>query len=399
LTEYVSRPEGAELTKPRGKRQSGHEADTVGNKRGGVLQPTTLVQEFLSAPARDSEATVVDLFCGAGGLSHGFLLEGFVLAGGIDVDPDCRFPYEANNHARFIQSDVRNVSSADVVAMYSGRSPRVLAGCAPCQPFSSYSRGKSSSKDEKWGLLYAFQRLVAETQPDIVTMENVVRIQGHKVFRDFVATLNSLGYYVAITEVFCPDYGIPQTRRRLVVLASKYAPISLVPPTHSKEAYATVREAIGGLPPLSAGQADMTDELHRASHLSATNLRRIRSSVPGGTWKDWDPALRAKCHSKESGESYRDVYGRMEWDKPSPTITTECFGYGNGRFGHPTQDRAISLREAALLQTFPLAYQFVEPGRRVETSTAGRLIGNAVPVELARVIARSIRKHLEADIG
>jgi DNA (cytosine-5)-methyltransferase 1 len=353
----------------------------------------------MSRSGLESAATVVDLFCGAGGLSQGFLLERFAVAGGIDLDPDCRFPYEANNHAPFVKRDVRDVSSTDLVAMYSGNSPRILGGCAPCQPFSSYTQGRCPSKDEKWGLLYAFRRLVADTRPDIVTMENVVRIQAHQVFQDFVDTLNSLGYHVSVTEVFCPDYGIPQTRRRLVVLASLHAPISLAAPTHSRMTYVTVRDTIGALPPLSAGQVDATDELHRASALSATNLKRIRSSVPGGTWTDWDPPLRAKCHTKESGESYRDVYGRMEWDKPSPTITTECFGYGNGRFGHPVQDRAISLREAALLQTFPPNYRFVEPGRRVETSTVGRLIGNAVPVELARVIARSIRNHLEVNGG
>jgi len=369
------------------------------NDVGSLLASAASEPTQMSAKPLKYPATVVDLFCGAGGLSQGFLLEGFGLAGGIDLDPDCRFPYEVNNHAPFVLEDVREVSSADLIAMYAGSSPRILAGCAPCQPFSSYTQGKRPSNDEKWGLLYAFRRLVAETKPDVVTMENVVRIQAHEVFRDFLDTLNSLGYHVSATEVFCPDYGIPQTRRRLVVLASLHAPISLARSTHSRATYVTVRDTIGDLPPLSAGQVDVVDELHRASGLSAMNLKRIRSSVPGGTWRDWDPMLRAKCHSRESGESYRDVYGRMEWDKPSPTITTECFGYGNGRFGHPAQDRAISLREAALLQTFPLDYRFVEPGKRVERSTIGRLIGNAVPVGLARVIARSIRRHLEENGG
>lgn len=375
-----------------------HRIGTSINDVDSPLASAASTPTQMSTKTPKCPATVVDLFCGAGGLGQGFLLEGFALAGGFDLDPDCRFPYEANNRAPFVQRDVRDVSSTDLAAMYSGNGPRVLAGCAPCQPFSSYTQGRCPSNDEKWGLLYAFGRLVAETKPDIVTMENVVRIQAHQVFRDFIDTLNSLGYRVSVTEVFCPDYGIPQTRRRLVVLASLHAPINLIPATHSRTTYVTVRDTISGLPPLSAGQVDAADELHRASSLSAVNLKRIRSSVPGGTWRDWDPALRVKCHTKESGESYRDVYGRMEWDKPSPTITTECFGYGNGRFGHPAQDRAISLREAALLQTFPSDYRFVEPGKRVETSTVGRLIGNAVPVDLARVIARSIRNHLEVEI-
>jgi DNA (cytosine-5)-methyltransferase 1 len=370
----------------------------VGNDVDSTSAPAASARKQISVGVPKPPAKVIDLFCGAGGLSQGFLLEGFALAGGFDLDPDCRFPYEANNHTPFVLKDVRGISSADLVAMYSGNGPRVLAGCAPCQPFSSYTQGHCASANDRWGLLYAFRRLVEETRPDIVTMENVVRIQSHQVFKDFIQTLKDLQYHVSIADVFCPDYGIPQTRRRLVVLASLYGPIKLIPPTHTRDTYVTVGETIGDLPALSAGQADPVDNLHTASHLSSLNLKRIRASVPGGTWKDWQPALRAKCHMRDTGESYLDVYGRMEWEKPAPTITTECYGYGNGRFGHPQQDRAISLREAALLQTFPPDYVFVEPGHRVKVSTVGRLIGNAVPVSLARVIARSIRRHMEENV-
>jgi DNA (cytosine-5)-methyltransferase 1 len=136
--------------------------------------------------------------------------------------------------------------------------------------------------------------------------------------------------------------------------------------------------------------------LHRASALSPRNLRRIRASKPGGTWRDWTDDLVADCHKAETGETYPGVYGRMVWDLPAPTVTTQCHGFGNGRFGHPEQNRAISLREAALLQTFPRRYRFVAPDDPITFHHLGKLIGNAVPVRLGRIIGRSILKHVEA---
>ncbi|MDB9488893.1 DNA cytosine methyltransferase [Dolichospermum circinale CS-537/01] len=153
--------------------------------------------------------------------------------------------------------------------------------------------------------------------------------------------------------------------------------------------------SIEHLEPLAAGEKSKTDKLHICSKLSNLNLKRIQASKPGGTWRDWPPELIAKCHTKKSGKSYPSVYGRMEWDKPSPTITTQCFGFGNGRFGHPEQHRAITLREAALLQTFPENYQFIAPNEDLAAISIGRLIGNAVPVKLGEVIGRSILEHLQ----
>jgi DNA (cytosine-5)-methyltransferase 1 len=148
------------------------------------------------------------------------------------------------------------------------------------------------------------------------------------------------------------------------------------------------------LKPLRAGESDPRDSLHTACRLSQLNLRRIRASSPGGTWRDWNAALVATCHRRNSGETYPGVYGRMEWDAPAPTITTQSFGYGNGRFGHPEQDRAITLREAAMLQTFPDTYRFLPQGDRVRFSTLGRLIGNAVPVRIGEAVGRTFLDHL-----
>ena len=158
----------------------------------------------------------------------------------------------------------------------------------------------------------------------------------------------------------------------------------------------TVRQVIGALPPIQAGESHPDDELHMAPSLSALNLSRIKASRPGGTWRDWPSELQAACHQKSTGATYPSVYGRMEWDRPAPTITTQCFGYGNGRFGHPEQDRAISLREAAMLQTFPETYAFSPAGAPIKFNRMGRLIGNAVPVRLGEVIAKSLVKHVQA---
>ncbi|MEG4499390.1 DNA cytosine methyltransferase [Microcoleus sp. F10-C6] len=338
--------------------------------------------------------STVDLFCGAGGLTHGFEQAGLPVKAGYDIDPACKFPYEHNNKAKFILQDVANISGSELGEHFSTSSINILAGCAPCQPFSSYSR-RYNDQQLKWKLCRDFARLIEESQPDVISMENVLQLKHHSVFYEFINQLKKLNYCFESYEVNCLDYGVPQSRKRLVLLASKFGKINLIPATHQPELYKTVRETIEHLEPLSAGQASTRDWLHRCSKLSELNQRRIRASKPGGTWRDWPKNLIAECHLKTSGKTYPAVYGRMEWDKPSPTITTQCFGFGNGRFGHPEQDRAISLREAALLQTFPPAYQFVAYDKPVAIDIVGRLIGNAVPVKLGQVIAKSILNHIE----
>lgn len=335
---------------------------------------------------------VIDLFCGAGGLTHGLQLAGLDVVAGIDLEGECRFPYEKNNKSTFIEQDITKITKEELLELYGDVSIKVLAGCAPCQPFSKYTQGKDKAQDKKWPLLYEFERLIREVSPEIVTMENVPDVTKHKVYDDFYSSLVSLGYQVWASKVDCAEYGIPQNRSRHVLLASKLGSIELV--KHDDIVYKTVQDAIGALPPLESGGADPYDVLHRASKLSPINKQRIMHSVPGGTWKDWPEELVAACHLKSSGKGYASVYGRMSWDKPSPTITTLCYGFGNGRFGHPEQHRAISLREAALLQTFPMDYSFVEDEKDFVMRNIGRMIGNAVPVELGRIIGLSIQSHL-----
>jgi DNA (cytosine-5)-methyltransferase 1 len=339
----------------------------------------------------------VDLFCGIGGLSYGLNSKGLHVLAGFDLDKTCKYSYESNNSAPFICEDIREVTAKDILPLYHKKGIKVLAGCAPCQPFSSYAFKNKEKDPNKYDLLYEFGRLVQEVNPDIVTMENVSAIKTFKlknVLGDFIQTLNDNGYSVYYKIVFCPDYGVPQTRKRLVLLASRLGDIELLPPTHKKKDYVTVRQTIGDLPQLNAGERCPTDPLHRSAALSELNLRRMQATPYGGGWKDWPADLLLECHKTKKGESFGSVYGRMVWDAPSPTITTQCTGIGNGRFGHPEQNRAISVREAALLQTFPYEYKFFSDEEQVSITKASRYIGNAVPPRLGEVIADSIKEHI-----
>ena len=223
-------------------------------------------------------------------------------------------------------------------------------------------------------------------------MENVPDLASKRIFGQFLFGLRNLGYQVAFRSVYCPTFAIPQRRRRLVLVASRIGAVKVPTGSLRPDSFRTVRETIGSLPRLAAGEADPRDPLHRARSVSETNLRRLQSSQPGGTWQDWPKDLRAKCHRKKTGLSYRSVYSRMVWDEPSPTITTQAYNFGTGRFGHPKQDRSITLREAALLQTFPRRFRFVRPRQKVFMTNVGRLIGNAVPPRLAFYIGKELMR-------
>ena len=338
----------------------------------------------------------VDLFCGAGGLTRGLRSAGIEVRAGYDLDPSCKWPYEKNNKgSKFHEQDVALLTGDELNQKFGDAPVRLLAGCAPCQPFSSYSLGKTDESDDRWSMLTEFGRLVEETLPELITMENVPQLLKHEVFDQFVEVLRGHQYSVATKIVHCAEYGIPQDRKRLVLLASRLGVgIELRRRDPRRDRARTVRRAIGDMPPLKAGQSHKADPLHVSSQLSEKNMERMRQSVPGGSWRDWDKKLVADCHKSDTGKSFPSVYGRMEWDKPSPTITTQFFGFGNGRFGHPDQNRALSLREGAILQTFPKRYSFVSPKEQVEIKNVGRLIGNAVPVRLGKVIGESIIGHV-----
>lgn len=240
---------------------------------------------------------VVDLFCGIGGLSYGMKSKGFIILEGFDLDATCEYAYKTNNDAKFVYKDIRKVTKDDIVPLYSKKSIKVLAGCAPCQPFSSYAFKNKNKDASKYNLLYEFGRLVKEIHPDVVTMENVPAIASFKlksVLADFVNVLQKEGYYTTYQVVYCPDYGIPQTRKRLVLLASRLGEIALIPPTHKKEDYITVRDTISNLPPLEAGESCPTDALHRCRALTPLNMQRMMATPYGGSWKNWPKELQLR---------------------------------------------------------------------------------------------------------
>lgn len=340
------------------------------------------------------EISAIDLFCGVGGLTHGLEKVGINVKLGVDIDPACEFPYTHNNGADFLLESVERLEVEKLKYYFGENNIRLLAGCAPCQTFSTYNQ-KASPLDKRWSLLKEFSKFIKSIQPELVTMENVPKLIGKKIFRDFVKSMIKLKYNVEYKIIESHKFGVPQHRKRLVLLASKLGPIKLLEPTELKIKSKTVREAIAKLDPISAGERSSRDSLHVSANLSALNLKRIKASKAGGTWRDWDKHLIANCHRKKTGKHYASVYGRMKWDEPSPTLTTQFFGFGNGRFGHPDQDRAISLREGAILQSFPKNYKFTPREGPISQKTVGRLIGNAVPVKLGEVIGLSIIKHVE----
>jgi DNA (cytosine-5)-methyltransferase 1 len=336
----------------------------------------------------------VDLFCGAGGLSLGLAKEKISVRAGLDLDPACEWPFKKNVRAKFHRQDVALLSGRSLKRHFRRRAVKLLAGCAPCQKFSSYTQ-KTSRASHRWHLLDSFTRVVLELNPDVITMENVPGLARHRRFKTFLRVLKNEGYETWHDLIECADYGLPQRRQRVVVLASKLGRPRLLTPKEYGAEKTAVKHAISSLPKVDNGQSDKSDPLHRASALSSKNMARITASRPGGTWRDWPDKLVLPCHRKKSGAGYPSIYGRMRWDQQAPTITTLAYNYGSGRFGHPIQNRAITLREAALLQSFPRNYQFAEPNKEINVRTIGRLIGNAVPVTLGRVIGRSIYRHVK----
>lgn len=357
----------------------------------------------------------VDFFCGAGGMTHGLLKAGVDVVAGVDNHLPCKPSYEnpANNRRasgdppRFMHADV---STADIpsilrdIEIHPNEDNLVFAGCSPCQYWSKVNTSREKSATSRL-LLTHFQRIVEAYRPGYVVIENV---PGLNTRRDssglggFVKFLHKAGYGLHDSTVAVYRYGVPQKRHRYLLLATRLAPnggrprIQLPRPEWDGSGYPesmSLRYFIGrrnGFPPIQAGERAETPFLHWAAALSDKNLRRICLTTPdGGSRSDWKDHGDLQINAyKGKDDIFRDVYGRMRWDAPASTITTRFNSLSNGRFGHPVENRAISLREGATLQTFPMSYSF--PSSFPE---AARQIGNAVPPELARRIGERIVQH------
>lgn len=359
-----------------------------------------------SAPMADAPHAKVpidvwDFFCGCGGTSAGLAAAGMRILGGLDVDAEAAATYRANfPGAAFIERDIRAVEPVEITgaASRSVGARLLISACAPCQPYTNFHK-KSSRRVEQRTLLLRLLPFVDELRPDFIFVENVPglhKVRGASTFNRFVAALRSRGFHVDWEIVDCRSYGVPQRRRRLVMLASALGELEVPPPTHGERVGllppTTVREWIGHYPPISDGETHGEIANHQAAKLTDLNLRRIRATPPGGGRADWPASLRLRCHRDHLGHS--DVYGRMSWEAAAPVLTTKCTSLSNGRYGHPDQDRPISVREAAALQTFPDEFRFVG---RIKSAT--RQVGNAVPVLLARAVGEAITAHSAEHIA
>lgn len=339
----------------------------------------------------------IDLFCWVWGLTCGLRSANINVLAWLDFDESCKEAYEKNNNAKFYAADISKFDFSDFKKLYSKDSIKVLVGCAPCQPFSSHSfKYKKWDSDARWNLIDHFIRAIDELKPDIVSMENVRGLTKQPIFDEFVEKLKDKkrGYEVDFEVVYCPEYWIPQSRYRLVLIASKIGKIKVPEKTHTKEKFITVKDVLGKLPDLRAWETYKKDIMHKSLNLTEINIKRIKQSKPKGTWKDWDEELLPNCYRKPSWATYTSVYWRMSWDDVSPTITTQFFNYGSWRFGHPKENRALSLREWAILQTFPKDYNFWE---QIHITKVARQIGNAVPPRLWEVIWDSIVNHVNQN--
>ena len=337
---------------------------------------------------------VFDFFSGCGGTSCGFQQAGLDIVLGLDFDKDAANTYRNNfPKASFIEGDIRTLNVDVLHPWIANRdSPILFSGCAPCQPFSRQNQNKVKT-DPRKSLLAEFGRFVEYWLPDYVFIENVPGMQRMKgdtgPLKGFKALLKKLGYGFDVKILPALWFGVPQTRERLVLLASRHAEICLPEPTHGagKAPFTTVRDWIGDLAPLAAGETDSKDPSHQAAALSELNLTRIASTPEGGGRQHWPQNLLLECHKNHKGHT--DVYGRLAWSKPASGLTTRCISYSNGRFGHPEQNRAISVREAANLQTFPTNFVFTG-----NLNSKARQIGNAVPPLMAQCVGNSIKDHL-----
>ena len=348
--------------------------------------------------------TAIDLFAGGGGLTVGLKSAGFNVAAAVEIEPHACATYKANHsEVRLLEKDIKKVKGKDLLDL-AGGSVDLLAGCPPCQGFTSLT-AKYDTVDPRNQLISEMSRLAHEVRPRSLMMENVPGLtrKGHELYDELKRALRSDGYELTEGVLEVANYGVPQFRRRLVLLAGLGFAIQLPKPTHAKDGegdrlpWRTVKDAIGDMPqPPTLSEAKRQgpvkdSDWHVVRDLSPANMKRLQAAQAGKSWAMIPEALRPPCHHGEY-KGFSNVYGRMMWDKPAPTITGGCTTFSKGRFGHPTEDRTISVREAATLQTFPDDYRFDVP----YMEHVCNVIGNALPCDFASTVSQQCRNVLEA---
>lgn len=336
--------------------------------------------------------SAVDLFSGCGGLTVGLKRAGFSVLAAVECWDAAAEAYEMNHRTvRLLKSDIRDCDPVELMRSLQVRAGDLdlLAGCPPCQGFSSLRtlNGRVPVSDRQNDLIFEFVRFAIAFLPKTILLENVPALLTDERLDRVKAILSRAGYESDAKVLDAADYGVPQRRRRLLFLASRVGPVQFPPPAKRR---ATVRSVIAGLPL----PGDSGDALHDSQACHSPQVAKLISLIPrdGGSRNDLGPGLQLPCHQRVQG--FHDIYGRMRWDDVSPTITTGCINPSKGRFLHPEQDRAISLREASLLQGFPKQYRL--PLGRGRYPVA-QLIGNAFPPEFVRRQAIQIRRLLQSN--
>ncbi len=351
----------------------------------------------------------IDVFAGCGGLTVGLKRAGIAVRAAIELEKHAAASYRANHSdVHVFEQDIRNLSGDAILRKIGIDRLDMIAGCPPCQGFSSLTRS-SSAPDPRNELVFEIARLTRELRPDLVMMENVpgLAMKGEAHFNKLLRSLRAMSYRLAWGVLQVADYGVPQRRRRLVLFASRKFQPSLPAPTHSRGGknglpkWRSLRDLSGqmstlGTPntlsaALAAGGPSNTD-WHVVRDISSANKTRLRHAKPGGRWSKIPKRSRPECH-QDLSSGFQNVYGRMTWDEPAPTITGGCTTPSKGRFGHPDQLRTISVREAALIQTFPVDYQFVTNYMEF----ACTMIGNALPCDFAEHLATSLLQQHVAN--
>lgn len=346
----------------------------------------------------DFQLKAVDFFCGGGGMSFGMKKAGINVLAGIDFEPSCKETYESNIGAKFIQADVFDLREKELQSLLNlnkNDDNLILIGCSPCQFWSIINTDKSKSKKSK-NLLVEFSRFVEYFKPGYVVVENVpgvLRKKEESGLDIFIAWLEKKKYTVHFQVHNVSEYGVPQNRKRFTLIANRVSKKEISPMKKTGEKI-TVRDVLGeknGFTKIKAGHKDHTDFLHSVCQLDEINLERLKYvKKDGGDRLGFAniKELQLKCFVGRDN-SFKDTFGRLWWDKPSPTITTKFYSISNGRFVHPSEDRALSLREGAVLQSFPKSFKF----HGTNIASIARLIGNAVPPEYAKRIGYAILKE------
>jgi DNA (cytosine-5)-methyltransferase 1 len=332
----------------------------------------------------------IDLFSGCGGLSLGLKKAGFVVTAAVEIDHKAQETYRLNHpKVRLYPKDIRKLDPVEVLHEASLKPGDIdlLAGCPPCQGFSSLRTRKqrTSVEDERNDLVADFLRFIKAMKPKTVMLENVPALAKDDRFLKICRKLHSLGYKIAVHVLDAADYGVPQRRKRLIMLASNVHTPLIASKVNKR---ITVREALNGL----GSPKSTRDKLHALVENRSKEVRERIALIPknGGGRADLPAKYHLECHKRSSG--FCDVYGRMSWDQVAPTITSGCNNPSKGRFLHPSQNRAITLREAAILQGFPRGYRFkVDHGK----GAIALMIGNALPPPFIAAHARALRKGLE----